>query len=157
MLWDLCLIYLFLILWLSDLLGTIEEILPSLPGDISVWAMKESVPEGIISLKEKLSTASDSQVPHSHHVASNLKAPYLYIFTSGTTGKIHLFLKLKKNAAYLQSSSFRQISATCSCNWAKNSCALDTESHTLTVGVCSPVRIYCRAPSLRSTPTWSLS
>ncbi|KAM9104660.1 long-chain fatty acid transport protein 6 isoform 2-T12 [Megaptera novaeangliae] len=70
----------------ADLLGTIEEILPSLPGDISVWAMKESVPEGIISLKEKLSTASDSQVPHSHHVASNLKAPYLYIFTSGTTG-----------------------------------------------------------------------
>ncbi|XP_054942711.1 long-chain fatty acid transport protein 6 isoform X2 [Physeter macrocephalus] len=70
----------------ADLLGTIEEILPSLPGDISVWAMKESVPQGIISLKEKLSTASDSQVPHSHHVASNLKAPYLYIFTSGTTG-----------------------------------------------------------------------
>nr|XP_058916400.1 long-chain fatty acid transport protein 6 isoform X2 [Kogia breviceps] len=70
----------------ADLLGTIEEILPSLPGNISVWAMKESVPQGIISLKEKLSTASDSQVPHSHHVASNLKTPYLYIFTSGTTG-----------------------------------------------------------------------
>ncbi|XP_022444417.1 long-chain fatty acid transport protein 6 isoform X1 [Monodon monoceros] len=70
----------------ADLLETIEEILPSLPADISVWAMKESVPQGIISLKEKLSTASDSQVPHSHHVASNLKTPYLYIFTSGTTG-----------------------------------------------------------------------
>ncbi|XP_059999489.1 long-chain fatty acid transport protein 6 isoform X3 [Lagenorhynchus albirostris] len=70
----------------SYLLETIEEILPSLPADISVWAMKESVPQGIISLKEKLSTASDSQVPHSHHVASNLKTPYLYIFTSGTTG-----------------------------------------------------------------------
>ncbi|XP_059862939.1 long-chain fatty acid transport protein 6 isoform X3 [Delphinus delphis] len=70
----------------SYLLQTIEEILPSLPADISVWAMKESVPQGIISLKEKLSTASDSQVPHSHHAASNLKTPYLYIFTSGTTG-----------------------------------------------------------------------
>ncbi|XP_059862938.1 long-chain fatty acid transport protein 6 isoform X2 [Delphinus delphis] len=70
----------------ADLLQTIEEILPSLPADISVWAMKESVPQGIISLKEKLSTASDSQVPHSHHAASNLKTPYLYIFTSGTTG-----------------------------------------------------------------------
>ncbi|XP_019779910.1 long-chain fatty acid transport protein 6 isoform X6 [Tursiops truncatus] len=70
----------------ADLLETIEEILPSLPADISVWAMKESVPQGIISLKEKLSTASDSQVPHSHHAASNLKTPYLYIFTSGTTG-----------------------------------------------------------------------
>ncbi|XP_033261725.1 long-chain fatty acid transport protein 6 isoform X3 [Orcinus orca] len=70
----------------SYLLETIEEILPSLPADISVWAMKESVPQGIISLKEKLSTASDSQVPHSHHAASNLKTPYLYIFTSGTTG-----------------------------------------------------------------------
>lgn len=41
----------------ADLLETIEEILPSLPEDISVWGMKDSVPRGVISLKEKLSTA----------------------------------------------------------------------------------------------------
>uniref|UniRef100_A0A671DW24 long-chain-fatty-acid--CoA ligase n=1 Tax=Rhinolophus ferrumequinum TaxID=59479 RepID=A0A671DW24_RHIFE len=70
----------------ADLLETIEEILPSLPEDISVWGMKDSVPRGVISLKEKLSTASDKPVPRSHHVATNFKSSYLYIFTSGTTG-----------------------------------------------------------------------
>ncbi|XP_023619411.1 long-chain fatty acid transport protein 6 isoform X3 [Myotis lucifugus] len=70
----------------ADLLEAVEEILPSLPEGISVWAVKDSVPRGVISLKEKLSTASDKPVPRSHHVASNLKTPSLYIFTSGTTG-----------------------------------------------------------------------
>ncbi|XP_059549698.1 long-chain fatty acid transport protein 6 isoform X2 [Myotis daubentonii] len=70
----------------ADLLEAVEEILPSLPEDISVWAVKDSVPRGIISLKEKLSTASDKPVPRSHHAAWNLKTPSLYIFTSGTTG-----------------------------------------------------------------------
>ncbi|XP_036135517.1 long-chain fatty acid transport protein 6 [Molossus molossus] len=70
----------------ADLLEAIEEILPGLPEDISVWGLKDSVPQGVISLKGKLSTASDKPVPSSHHVASNLKSPYLYIFTSGTTG-----------------------------------------------------------------------
>lgn len=70
----------------ADLLETIEEILPSLPEDISVWGMKDSVPRGVISLKEKLSTASDKPVPRSHDVATNFKSSYLYIFTSGTTG-----------------------------------------------------------------------
>ncbi|XP_007945650.1 long-chain fatty acid transport protein 6 [Orycteropus afer afer] len=70
----------------SDLLEAIEEILQSLPEDITVWGMKDSVPQGVMSLKEKLSTASDQPVPHRHHVASSLKSKYLYIFTSGTTG-----------------------------------------------------------------------
>ncbi|XP_010337427.3 long-chain fatty acid transport protein 6 isoform X1 [Saimiri boliviensis] len=70
----------------ADLLGTVEEILPSLPEDISVWGMKDSVPQGIISLKEKLDTSSDEPVPRSHHVVSCLKSTCLYIFTSGTTG-----------------------------------------------------------------------
>lgn len=70
----------------TDLLEAIEEILPSLPEDISVWGVRDSVPQGISSLTEKLTTASDKPVPRSHHVASNLKSPYLYIFTSGTTG-----------------------------------------------------------------------
>ncbi|XP_037657858.1 long-chain fatty acid transport protein 6 [Choloepus didactylus] len=70
----------------ADLLGTVEEILPKLPEGISVWGMKDSVPQGIISLKEKLSTASDRSVPRSYHAISNLKSVHLYIFTSGTTG-----------------------------------------------------------------------
>ncbi|XP_035296029.1 long-chain fatty acid transport protein 6 isoform X4 [Cricetulus griseus] len=68
----------------EDLLGSIEEILPSLPKHISVWGMKDSVPQGIVSLKEKLSLASDE--PTSHHITSSLKSTCLYIFTSGTTG-----------------------------------------------------------------------
>ncbi|XP_005626548.1 long-chain fatty acid transport protein 6 isoform X2 [Canis lupus baileyi] len=70
----------------ADLLGTVEEILPSLPEGITVWGMNDSVPQGVTSLKEKLSMASDKPVPRSHHVASSLKSPHLYIFTSGTTG-----------------------------------------------------------------------
>ncbi|XP_045250129.2 long-chain fatty acid transport protein 6 isoform X1 [Macaca fascicularis] len=70
----------------ADLLGTVEEILPSLSENISVWGMKDSVPQGIISLKEKLSTSSDEPVPRSRHVVSLLKSTCLYIFTSGTTG-----------------------------------------------------------------------
>ncbi|XP_045854744.1 long-chain fatty acid transport protein 6 [Meles meles] len=70
----------------ADLLETIEEILPSLPEDITVWGMSDSVPQGVTSLKEKLSMASDRPVPRSYHVASSLKSPHLYIFTSGTTG-----------------------------------------------------------------------
>lgn len=91
---DVCLIYFFLILWFLDLLGIIQEILPSLPEDLSIWGMNDSVPQGIISLKQKLSTVSDSQVPRGYHVTSNLQAPYVYIFTSGTTGMIRSFFRL---------------------------------------------------------------
>lgn len=70
----------------GDLLGSIEEILPSLPKHISVWGMKDSVPQGVVSLTEKMSLASDEPVPVSRHVASSLKSTCLYIFTSGTTG-----------------------------------------------------------------------
>ncbi|CAO2594151.1 Long-chain fatty acid transport protein 6 [Lemmus lemmus] len=70
----------------GDLLGSIEEILPSLPKHIRVWGVKDSVPQGVVSLTEKMSLASDEPVPTSHHVASSLKSTCLYIFTSGTTG-----------------------------------------------------------------------
>lgn len=70
----------------GDLLGSIEEILPSLPKHITVWGMKDSVPQGVVSLQEKLSLASDEPVPTRHHVTSSLKSTCLYIFTSGTTG-----------------------------------------------------------------------
>ncbi|XP_047412037.1 long-chain fatty acid transport protein 6 isoform X1 [Sciurus carolinensis] len=70
----------------ADLLGIIEEILPNLPQNVSVWGMKDSVPQGVISLTQKLSTSSEEPVPRSHRIASNLKSTCLYIFTSGTTG-----------------------------------------------------------------------
>ncbi|XP_029798356.1 long-chain fatty acid transport protein 6 [Suricata suricatta] len=70
----------------ADLLGTVEEIFPHLPEGISVWAMSDSVPQGVISLTEKLSSASDKPVPRTHHVVSSLKSAHLYIFTSGSTG-----------------------------------------------------------------------
>lgn len=101
--WDLWFIYLFLNLWFLDLLGTIEEILPRIPEGISVWAMSDSVPRGVISLKEKLRTASDKPVARSHLVASSLRSTHVYIFTSGTTGMIPFILRIKKKATYLQS------------------------------------------------------
>lgn len=87
----------------SDLLETIEEILPNIPEGISVWAMKDSVPQGIISLKEKLSTASDKPIPRSRLLSANLKSTCLYIFTSGTTGTIHCLLTFKSKEMRLQS------------------------------------------------------
>uniref|UniRef100_A0A8C5L822 long-chain-fatty-acid--CoA ligase n=1 Tax=Jaculus jaculus TaxID=51337 RepID=A0A8C5L822_JACJA len=70
----------------GDLLGSVEEILPSLPKEVTIWGMKDSVSQGIISLKEKLSTSSDKPVPRCLHATSSLKSTCLYIFTSGTTG-----------------------------------------------------------------------
>jgi hypothetical protein len=90
------------------LLGRIEEILPCLPKDVSVWGMNDSVPQGVVSLKQKLSTSSDEPLPCSHHVVSNLKSTSLYIFTSGTTGRSQFFLRLKRNAAYCLMAMTRQ-------------------------------------------------
>ncbi|XP_048212754.1 long-chain fatty acid transport protein 6 isoform X2 [Perognathus longimembris pacificus] len=70
----------------GDLLGRVEEILPSIPTEVRVWGMADSVPHGMVSLKQQLRRASEGPVPRSHHLASNLKSTCLYIFTSGTTG-----------------------------------------------------------------------
>lgn len=70
----------------ADLLGTLEEILASLPADVSVWGLEDSVPPGVISLKQKLSVSSEEPVPRSRHAVASLKSTCLYIFTSGTTG-----------------------------------------------------------------------
>ncbi|KAM4860312.1 long-chain fatty acid transport protein 6 [Thomomys bottae] len=70
----------------ADLLGNVEEILPSIPKEVSVWGMKDSIPHGMASLQQKLSAASEDPVPRSHHVTSELQSTCLYIFTSGTTG-----------------------------------------------------------------------
>lgn len=91
-----------LILCFLDLLGIVEEILPNIPQNVSVWGMKDSVPQGVISLTQKLSTSSEEPVARSHRVASSLKSTCLYIFTSGTTGMSQFFLRLKKIAMYFR-------------------------------------------------------
>ncbi|XP_042678853.1 long-chain fatty acid transport protein 6 isoform X2 [Centrocercus urophasianus] len=71
----------------ADLLGTLEEILPNLPKDISVWVMsKDSTFPSVHSLLGKMEAASEDPVPVSRRSASNLRSSVLYIFTSGTTG-----------------------------------------------------------------------
>lgn len=69
------------------MLGTLEEILPNLQKDISVWVMtKDSTFPSVDSLLDKMEAASEDPVPVSRRSASNLKSSVLYIFTSGTTG-----------------------------------------------------------------------
>ncbi|XP_048787889.1 long-chain fatty acid transport protein 6 [Lagopus muta] len=71
----------------ADLLGTLEEILPNLPKDISVWVMsKDSTFPSVHSLLGKMEAASEDPVPVSRRSVSNLRSTVLYIFTSGTTG-----------------------------------------------------------------------
>ncbi|KFV67992.1 Long-chain fatty acid transport protein 6, partial [Dryobates pubescens] len=71
----------------ADLLGSLEEILPNLQKDISVWTMtKECTFPSVHTLLDKIEDASEDPVPVSQRSANNLKSPVLYIFTSGTTG-----------------------------------------------------------------------
>ncbi|XP_044302445.1 long-chain fatty acid transport protein 6 isoform X1 [Varanus komodoensis] len=71
----------------ADLLESLEEILPSLQEDISVWVMTRecSLPH-VDTILDKLEVASDDAVPANLRVTNNLMDPHLYIFTSGTTG-----------------------------------------------------------------------
>ncbi|XP_076218053.1 long-chain fatty acid transport protein 6 isoform X2 [Aptenodytes patagonicus] len=71
----------------ADLLGTLEEILPSLQKDVSVWIMtKDSTFPSVHTLLDKIEAASEDPVPVNRRSANNLKSSVLYIFTSGTTG-----------------------------------------------------------------------
>uniref|UniRef100_R4G9H7 long-chain-fatty-acid--CoA ligase n=1 Tax=Anolis carolinensis TaxID=28377 RepID=R4G9H7_ANOCA len=71
----------------ADMLGTLEEILPSLQEDIRIWVMtKDSSLPRVDSILDKLEVSSDNPVPDSLRTANSLKDPHLYIFTSGTTG-----------------------------------------------------------------------
>ncbi|XP_069633747.1 long-chain fatty acid transport protein 6 isoform X3 [Haliaeetus albicilla] len=71
----------------ADLLGTLEEILPNLQKDVSVWIMtKDSTFPSVHTLLDKIEAASEDPVPVNQHSANNLKSSVLYIFTSGTTG-----------------------------------------------------------------------
>lgn len=79
---------LILLIFISDLLDTLEDILPSLQEDnILVWAMKkETSYPGVNTLIDKMEEASDKPVPAELRAITSLKSPNLYIFTSGTTG-----------------------------------------------------------------------
>ncbi|KAJ7335641.1 hypothetical protein JRQ81_013582 [Phrynocephalus forsythii] len=71
----------------TDMLETLEEILPSLQEDIRVWVMtKESRLPRVDTILDKLEVSSEDPVPADLRIATNLKDPHLYIFTSGTTG-----------------------------------------------------------------------
>ncbi|XP_054042883.1 long-chain fatty acid transport protein 6 isoform X4 [Rissa tridactyla] len=71
----------------ADLLGTLEEILPNLQKDVSVWIMtKDSTFPSVHTLLDKIEAASEDPVPVNQRSANNLKSTVLYIFTSGTTG-----------------------------------------------------------------------
>ncbi|CAM5114618.1 unnamed protein product [Eretmochelys imbricata] len=71
----------------ADMLGTLEEILPSLQKDIGVWVMtKDCTLPSVNTLLDKLEAASEDCVPVHLRSANSLKSSVLYIFTSGTTG-----------------------------------------------------------------------
>ncbi|NXW92906.1 S27A6 protein, partial [Alopecoenas beccarii] len=71
----------------ADLLGTLEEILPNLKKDVSVWIMtKDSTFPSVHTLLDKIEAAPEDPVPVNRRSANNLKSSVLYIFTSGTTG-----------------------------------------------------------------------
>ncbi|KAM9820787.1 long-chain fatty acid transport protein 6 [Neosynchiropus ocellatus] len=72
----------------ADLLECLDGILPSLIEDnIQVWAMKsKSEQTQVRTLLDLMEVASTRPVPAELRATSSLKAPTLYIFTSGTTG-----------------------------------------------------------------------
>ncbi|KAM8872969.1 long-chain fatty acid transport protein 6 [Synchiropus picturatus] len=72
----------------ADLLECLDGILPSLIEDnIQVWAMKsKSEQPHVRTLLDLMEVASTRPVPAELRATSSLKAPTLYIFTSGTTG-----------------------------------------------------------------------
>ncbi|KAM9817561.1 long-chain fatty acid transport protein 2-like [Neosynchiropus ocellatus] len=72
----------------EDLLGAVEEVLPTLKQNgVHVFILKESCDvEGIESLSDKLQQASDQPLPIQLTSKTHMKSPALYIYTSGTTG-----------------------------------------------------------------------
>ncbi|XP_034057912.1 long-chain fatty acid transport protein 6 [Gymnodraco acuticeps] len=72
----------------ADLVDSMNGILSSLQEEnIQVWAMKSHTEHTHIhTLLDKVEAASEQPVPASLRATTSLKAPTLYIFTSGTTG-----------------------------------------------------------------------
>ncbi|XP_033952300.1 long-chain fatty acid transport protein 6 [Pseudochaenichthys georgianus] len=72
----------------ADLVESMNGILSSLQEEhIQVWAMKSHTEHTHVhTLLDKVEAASEQPVPASLRATTSLKAPTLYIFTSGTTG-----------------------------------------------------------------------
>ncbi|KAL3041280.1 hypothetical protein OYC64_019473 [Pagothenia borchgrevinki] len=72
----------------ADLVDSMNGILSSLQDEnIQVWAMKSHTEHTHVhTLLDKVEAASEQPVPASLRATTSLKAPTLYIFTSGTTG-----------------------------------------------------------------------
>lgn len=79
-------------LFLSDLRGAVEEVLPTLKQQgVRVFILGEDCGvEGIESLSDKIQQASDQPLSPQLRANVNIKSPALYIYTSGTTGDLHL-------------------------------------------------------------------
>ncbi|XP_028921607.1 very long-chain acyl-CoA synthetase [Ornithorhynchus anatinus] len=70
-----------------DLQAAVEEVLPSLGKDVSVYYVSRTSPtEGVGTLLDKVDEASDETIPESWRSDVTFKTPALYIYTSGTTG-----------------------------------------------------------------------
>ncbi|KAF3848708.1 hypothetical protein F7725_015205 [Dissostichus mawsoni] len=72
----------------ADLVDSMNGILSSLQEEnIQLWAMKSHTEHTHVhTLLDKVEAASEQPVPASLRATTSLKAPTLYIFTSGTTG-----------------------------------------------------------------------
>ncbi|XP_038623569.1 very long-chain acyl-CoA synthetase [Tachyglossus aculeatus] len=70
-----------------ELHGAVEEVLPSLGKDVSVYYISRTSPtEGVDTFLDKVDEASDETIPESWRSDVTFKTPALYIYTSGTTG-----------------------------------------------------------------------
>ena len=71
-----------------DLVASLDEVLPTLKAsDISLWTVDHSAPcDGFNSLLDKLDKVSEEPLPDPPKV--NVMSNFLFIFTSGTTGKV---------------------------------------------------------------------
>ncbi|XP_051896132.1 long-chain fatty acid transport protein 2-like isoform X2 [Pristis pectinata] len=72
----------------ADLWSSVEEVLPALRNDnVTVFVLDgECTAEGVENLKDKIQAASDQPLPLSLRSAVTFQSPFVYIFTSGTTG-----------------------------------------------------------------------
>ncbi|XP_059825926.1 long-chain fatty acid transport protein 6-like [Hypanus sabinus] len=72
----------------ADLIDAVKDILASIKEkNISVWIMAKScIYQGVDTLADKVEKAPESPVPATWKSTVQLKSPFLYIFTSGTTG-----------------------------------------------------------------------
>ncbi|RXN27670.1 very long-chain acyl- synthetase-like protein [Labeo rohita] len=72
----------------AELQDVVEEVLPALREQgISVYVLTDHVTtEGMISLTDKITQASDEPIPADMRASVTVTSPAVYIYTSGTTG-----------------------------------------------------------------------